>query len=444
MVSQSTEAKKKGIVWNVLWKEEDWWAVWLGFFLILLTIIGVLVKPTLPSKWGREPGEGILSSIPLDAIPGILLTGLIVFVIFAAANKIMGRDVGRFATGFPVVFLLAILAYLLGNYAPLRHYGFNEVIWALVLGLLISNTIRTPAFMQKAVLTEMYIKTGLVLLGASILFDRMLVLGMYGLGVAWAVTPVVVIFMYWFSQKILKMHENRGLAITISASTSVCGVSAAIAAGTAAKAKKEEITLAISITLIFTVLMMIGMPAFIALVGIDPIVGGAWIGGTIDSTGAVVAAGAMLGPEAMETAAVIKMIQNILIGVIAFCVAVFWVIVYEKGTASGAAIQSGPKEIWVRMPKFIIGFVAASLVFSFLIPGTAVDEHLGVIKGYRVLFFVLAFVSIGLESNFKDMAKMVRGGKPLILYIIGQSFNLILTLIAAWIFFSGRFFPPVF
>jgi uncharacterized membrane protein YadS len=125
-------------------------------------------------------------------------------------------------------------------------------------------------------------------------------------------------------------------------------------------------------------------------------------------------------------------------------VAVFWVIVYEKGTASGAAIQSGPKEIWVRMPKFIIGFVAASLVFSFLIPGTAVDEHLGVIKGYRVLFFVLAFVSIGLESNFKDMAKMVRGGKPLILYIIGQSFNLILTLIAAWIFFSGRFFPPVF
>ncbi len=186
----------------------------------------------------------------------------------------------------------------------------------------------------------------MVLLGASILFNRVLTLGGMGLGVAWLVTPFVLIVMYWFSQKVLKMQDKRGLAIALSAATSVCGVSAAIASGTAAKAKKEEISLAISVTLIFTVIMMIVMPAIVSFAGIDPIIGGAWLGGTIDATGAVVAASSLLGDEAMEVASVIKMIQNVLIGIISFGIAVFWVSVYEKKELSEASVSA--KEIITR------------------------------------------------------------------------------------------------
>lgn len=434
--------KKRGNGWLSIFLQEDWWAVWLGFIIITGAALGKLNSPVLPGRWGREGAESIFSSVPPGIIIGIILTGIIALILFGISTfASCKKEIRSYVIGFPIVFLIAVLAELLGNYAPLRHYGMNNVIWALALGLLISNTVKTPQAIKGAMRMELYIKTGLVLMGASILFNRMLSLGTLGLGVAWLVTPVVLIFMYWFSQKYLKMQGQKGLAISIASATSVCGVSAAIAAGTAAKAKKEEITLAISVTLIFTVLMMIGMPIVIRVVGMDPIVGGAWLGGTIDATGAVVASAALLGEEALQVASVIKMIQNILIGIIAFIIALVWVTAPGE---SSAQKKVSPVEIWVRLPKFILGFIAASLIFSFVIPAGTVSASSGIINSYRDFFFTLAFVSIGLDSNFGDMARLVKGGSPVKLYLVGQTFNVVLTLLAAYVFFGGRFFPLPF
>jgi uncharacterized integral membrane protein (TIGR00698 family) len=443
-MSEMDQVPERKSGWSNLLYQEDWWAVWLGFIVIAAVVAGWLVKPVLPGRWGLE-GKGILSSIPPEILTGLLVTGLVSLAVFTLSTFFTGRkDVSKFVLAFPLVFILAIGAELLGGYSPLRHYGINNVIWALVLGLLISNTAKTPDAIKAAIRTELYIKTGLVLLGASILFDRMLALGALGLGVAWLVTPIVLVFMYWFSQKYLKMQDQRGLAIAVASATSVCGVSAAIAAGTAAKAKKEEISLAISVTLIFTIIMMVAMPAVIRVAGINDAVGGAWLGGTIDATGAVVASASMLGERAVEIASVIKMIQNILIGIIAFAVAVICVSVDEKGVATAKKAKVRPVEVWNRLPKFIIGFVLASVVFSLVLPEAVVSSASGAINGFRNFFFTLAFVSIGLESNFKEMAGMVKGGSPVTLYIVGQTFNLVLTLGAAYFFFSGRFFPLPF
>ncbi len=136
---------------------------------------------------------------------------------------------------------------------------------------------------------------------------------------------MVLIGTYIFGQRILKM-ESRSLNLVISADMSVCGVSAAIATAAACKAKKEELSLAIGLSLIFTVLMMIVQPKIIEATGMPPEVGGAWLGGTIDSTGAVAAAAnsKYLGAQGLETAVTVKMIQNILIGVTAIAVAIYW------------------------------------------------------------------------------------------------------------------------
>jgi len=221
-------------------------------------------------------------------------------------------------------------------------------------------------------------------------------------------------------------------------------VSAAIASGTAANAKKEEISLAVSVTLIFTVIMMVAMPVVIRLAGINDLVGGPWLGGTIDSTGAVVAAAAMLSEQAVEVASVIKMIQNILIGIIAFVIAIVWIRIEEKGDGTSKKAKVSPLEIWTRLPKFILGFVLASLVFSFVLPAEVVASVSAPINGFRDFFFTSAFVSIGLETNFKGMLSLIKGGSPVILYIVGQTANLLLTLVAAYIFFGGYFFPLPF
>ena len=221
----------------------------------------------------------------------------------------------------------------------------------------------------------------------------------------------------------------------------MCGVSAAIAVAAACRAKKAELTLAVGMTMIFTVLMMIGMPPFARMVGMDAAVAGGWLGGTIDSTGAVVAAGAFLGETAEKVAAVVKMIQNVLIGVVAFVVAVYWITRVDRDPD---APRPSAMEIWYRFPKFILGFAAMSLLFSFVLMPTfgqeRVSEILNVSKGFRGWFFCLAFVSIGLESNFKELASQLVGGKPIILYIVGQSFNLALTLLMSWLAFGGILF----
>ena len=281
-----------------------------------------------------------------------------------------------------------------------------------------------------------------MLLGAEVLFGNIMRLGAPGLFVAWLVTPVVIVFMCQFGVRFLRIG-SRSLVMVIAAATSVCGVSAAIAVAAAARAPKQELTLAVGMSLIFTVAMMIVMPLGIRWAGMDPVVGAAWIGDTIDATGAVVAAGAILGEQAEQIAAVVKMIQNMLIGVVAFLVAVFWVTRVE---ATGER-RPEAMEIWCRLPKFIIGFVAASLLFSFVLApslGEArVAEALDLTSDVRGWLFCLAFVSIGLESNLRDLARHTSGGKPIQLYLTGQAFNVVLTLAAAYLAFGGILFDRV-
>ena len=312
--------------------------------------------------------------------------------------------------------------------------------WALLVGLLISNTVGVPKWLKPAIKTEFYIKTGLVIMGFSVLFSNIAKFGLYGLGIAWIVTPIVIIFMWWLGTKILKI-DNKPLVITLASATSVCGTSAAIATAAASKAKKDDLSIAVSISIIFTILMMVFEPMLIRACGMSNILGGSLIGGTIDSTGAVVVAGTALGPEAQQAAVLVKSIQNILIGFIAFFVALFFATKVDRtGTT-----KVGASEIWIRFPKFILGFFAASLIASFLIQPLCGADQVGainkVLDQYKNWAFVLAFTSIGLDTNFKEIAKQMQGGKVLWLYIIGQVFNILLTLFAVWFLLSGKFFP---
>ncbi len=164
----------------------------------------------------------------------------------------------------------------------------------------------------------------------------------------------------------------------------------------------------------------------------------------MDATGAVVAAGALLGDQAEQIAAVVKMIQNTLIGLVAFLIAVFWISRVEPNARSA---RPRAMEVWYRFPKFILGFVGASLVFSFgltpLLGTPRVEAILGVTSDFRGWLFCLAFVSIGLESRFRELAHHTTGGRPIQLYLMGQTFNLALTLFAAYLAFGGVLFDRV-
>jgi uncharacterized membrane protein YadS len=397
--------------------------------------------------WESNPLDAFRGKSGGSVLPGVVGVFAAVLLMFSVGLAGMGERVRGFPLALVAVFLLAMFAYVLAGQKVVKHYNLEYALWALVVGLVISNTVGTPTFMRPAVRTEFYIKTGLVLLGAEVLINRLLALGLPGVFISWVVTPTVLITTYLFGQYVLRI-PSRSLNMVISADMSVCGVSAAIATAAACKAKKEELSLAVGLSLAFTAGMMVVMPAVIKALDMGPVLGGAWIGGTIDSTGAVAAAGGMLGEQgsaeaetALTVAVTIKMIQNILIGAVAFGVAVYWVTCVER-TPGGE--RPGLIEVWRRFPKFVLGFVAASLLFSYVESSGAEGEAIAsaataTSKTLRGWLFCLAFVSIGLETNFRELSRFLVGGKPLILYVCGQALNLALTLLMAWLMFTKVF-----
>ena len=421
-----------------------------------------------PQTWSDAPQKALVvvdkkdpTKVKPVTIP-ILLGMTWVVGILAAGTLLRGSSLPAVIPGAVLLALLGGLAYLMAAQKVINYYNLEYPLWALLVGLVIGNTIGVGKWLEPALQGEFLIKAGLVVFGAEVLFSRLLELGLPGLLTSWVVTPIVLVVTYLFGVHGMKI-PSKSLCMVISADMSVCGVSAAIATGAACKAKKEELSLAIGLSLLFTVAMMVVMPPFIQWAGIDPIVGGAWLGGTIDATGAVAAAGEMLGKSfednrpaevaatvkmirPAEVATTVKMIQNSMIGIIAFAVAVYWAGWVDRDAA-------GPKtslvaEAWSRFPKFILGFIGTSIVCSSLFTTSPELALLvdGAIQGFtsrlRGWLFCCGFVCMGLQTIFRELAPTLASGRPLILYCLGQALNLALSLAMAsltfgWLFRQG-------
>jgi len=430
---------------------EDYWAVILGIFIVASAMILSAGAGNDLVGWINKPGEWVSS--PASSFAGVkgsvtVVTGTAVAItvlgLVLVPHLFVKRQLFRGLIGYSGIALLAVVAMVMSGQEVIKYYNLEYVLWALLLGALIGNTIGLPAWLMAAPSGEFLIKLGLVLLGMEVLMGKLVVLGLPGILVAWVVTPIVLISTFWFGTRVLGI-QSPSLVMTIAADMSVCGVSAAIATGAACRAKKEELTLAISLSLAFTAVMMVVMPVAIRFLGIDDIVGGAWLGGTIDSTGAVAAAGAALGDRALKIATTVKMIQNILIGVIAFAVSIYWAYRFDHGDEASQDKRSFFGEIWARFPKFVLGFLAVSILASVLdatseagavLVKQAIDM---VTKELRGWLFCMAFVRIGLDMRLETLAPALKGGKPMILYVVGQALNIALTGAMASLVFGWWF-----
>jgi uncharacterized integral membrane protein (TIGR00698 family) len=313
-----------------------------------------------------------------------------------------------------------------------HNWGIEYVIFALSLGLLISNTIGTPEWLKPAVQTEFFIKTGLVVLGAGLLFMEVLQAGALGI-----VQAVLVVFVVWYSCFWLarKLRVDDEFAAMLSTAVSICGVSAAIAACGAINGDKKKLSYVTSLVLIVAVPMMIVMPWVAKSTGMNELVAGAWLGGTLDTSASVVAAGALISDAAMKTGVIVKFSQNALIGVAAFMLAIWWTL--KAGAATGE--RPSAAVIWQRFPKFVLGFVVVSALFSFALPADVVDGTKGALTEIRTWWFALAFVCIGLETRVVDLATTDQG-RPALAFIGAQAFNVVWTLLLAWLLFGGVLF----
>ena len=244
-------------------------------------------------------------------------------------------------------------------------------------------------------------------------------------------------FCFWLSKR---LRVDDELATIMSSAVSICGVSAAIATCGAIQGDRRKLSYVSSLVLVVAVPMMLVMPWIAGVVGMPDAVAGAWLGGTLDTSASVVAAGELVSEQARNAAIVVKLSQNVLIGLAAFILTVWW-----SMRQGGAATQKAKASlIWDRFPKFVLGFLGASLVFSFVLSDQSVTDTRGLLGAARTAWFAMAFLSIGLETSVVDLVK-TGGGRPAYAFLGAQAFNIVVTLVAAYLLFGGILFPaPVF
>jgi uncharacterized membrane protein YadS len=353
-------------------------------------------------------------------------------------QKAASPGVLNFLVGLAIVVILAFLA----RYLKILVYGVSDIgfgipgkvleypIWAALVGLVANYVLKAVHFFEypkSGFRTELFLKIGLVLLGAGISF-KVIVTAAAGAIVQGIIMVASVYFFSWWLGGKFGLPDT--LRAVMSTAVSICGVSAAIAAAGSVLAKKEEITYVTALVIITALPLMVIAPLLAGAMHMPEPVAGAWFGGNVDTTAAVVGAGTIYGETAQKIASIVKQTQNVLIGIVAFLLALYFTTVVEgKKEKPSAAI------IWQRFPKFVLGFIIASLIFTF---GWISKDGSGAIGAMKDWAFCLAFVCMGLELEISGFKKM--GWSPVIVYLIVTVFNTVLALGVSWLIF-GWLFP---
>ena len=287
-------------------------------------------------------------------------------------------------------------------------------VYAIVVGLAGGAVLKALGIRDRldaAFRTEFFIKTGLVLLGASVNLAIIAQAALPALAQS-AILITTVFLATWFLAGLLGLDVK--LRALLAAGVSICGVSAAIAAAGAVEARKEQLAYVASLVIAFALPSIFIQPWLADQLGLSQSVAGAWIGGNIDTTAAVAAAGSIVGDDALQIATIVKTTQNALLGVVAFLLAAYFV--YRVERTPGATV--GLSTLWTRFPKFILGFIAASAMATWFLNTTtdpaAAGQAIKVVNELRVWFFVLAFVCIGLE--FRPTSLRQAGFRPVVVF----------------------------
>lgn len=429
------EEPKKPMGWRELYLKEDWWAIYLGLGIVFAAIAffyagNPLLKSlsVLPPKWTsfEQLAEHFSRNLGWYGLQFCMW-----LIVFSISTKILGFRQSEYIPSFIFLYVLSVLTFMIGEYKPLSDNGFEPPLVALILGLLISNFLRVPRWMDAGFRVEYYIKTGIVLLGATLPFTLILWAGHVALIQATIISVVTCLTIYFVGSKLFGLDKRFSSVLGVGAA--ICGVSAAIAVGGAVKAKKEDISITITLVTIWAIIMIFFIPYTSKFLGLHPAPVGAWVGSSefADAAGfaAAVAYGKMVGNEeaAVRAFTLMKVIgRDIWLGIWSFIFALIACLKWEKeecGTRPQAI------EIWWRFPKFVIGFFVASVIITIIASGYSQAEYKTIltpdlikpIKSLRSWAFIFCFLSIGLTTRFKELASA--GKKPFWAFTIGVAVN---------------------
>jgi uncharacterized integral membrane protein (TIGR00698 family) len=440
--------------WRELWLKEDWWAIWLGLGIVVVAYAffanGSSIRwiAVTPAKWSTFSELGAHFAANYVRYIVQLLAWLAVFSLAVTA---LGQKARDFIPSFLILYVLSVIIFALGQWDKANTYNLEPPLVALAVGLVLSNLVGLPRWLDAGFRVEFYVKTGIVLLGATLPFTLIVWAGPAAILQASIVSIVTFAVIYWVATR---LGLDKRLAATLGAGGAVCGVSAAIAIAGAVGAKKEDAPIAITTVIIWAVAMIFTLPFVAQYLHLPAGVGGAWIGtsefadaagiAAAQTYGGLAAHGAVAGTsdQAVFAYTLIKVVgRDAWIGIWAFVLAIIATTRWERAETGR---KPDAAEIWWRFPKFVIGFLLASLLVTLATTGysladynkTAAPALVAPIKDLRTWAFIFCFLSIGLTIRFRELASA--GRKPFLAFSAGAIVNVIVGFILSAIVFAAH------
>ena len=456
--TQTAQARPKSaevVGWAELWQTEDWWAIWLGLGIVVTAIVAYLAGGTI-KPIAVKPATWDSFAALKDHFVAQYYWYLLQFLLWAAVLGIsawaMGWRVKEFLASFLFVYTASLIIFVIGQWKQAGAYNLEPPLVALVVGLVISNLLPLPTWMDAGFRVEYYIKTGIVLLGATLPFTLIIWAGPLAMLQATIVSVVTFAVIFYGSRS---LGVDRRLCACLGAGGAICGVSGAIAMAGAVRATKEQVAIAISLVILWAIVMIFLLPFLSKALQLHAAVAGAWIGNSefADAAGLAAAqtyggmaeasAGVIQGTtdQALATFTLMKVIgRDIWIGIWAFVFALIATLRWEVD-AKGARPRA--VEIWWRFPKFVLGFLIASALVTLLSAGYSFEEYkklvepnlVAPLKDLRTWLFIFCFLSIGLTTRFREFAGV--GWKPFFGFTAGVVVNVILGFLLSAVAFAN-------
>jgi uncharacterized membrane protein YadS len=443
LAQSQVHAPKRESAWTEFIRKDDWWAIWIGLGLVVvaagLTSSGSSLKwlAIAPQKWKAWPDA--VGQLRDHAAQYLALFALWA-TLFGIAVRSLGYQLSRFLPTFALLFLASIGLYVLGQWDQAAHYNLEPPLVALVLGLLIANTVGVPRWADAGLRVELYIKTGIVLLGAGLPLTLIAWAGPVVIVQAAIVSLVTFGVIYFVA---VRLGLDKRLAATLGVGGAVCGVSGAIATAGAVGARKEDSSIAISLVIFWAIVAIFILPLLARGLQLPTGVAGAWIGTSefADAAGLAAAqayggyAGHVAGitgtPEAaVNSFTLMKVIgRDVWIGVWAF---VLSIVATTRWQSTGIQSKPNPAEIWRRFPKFVLGFLIASAIVTVIASGYSYADYKKVVtpslvaplQALRVWAFTFTFLAIGLSTRVREFFS--GGAKPFYAFSAGVAVNVVL------------------
>jgi len=465
---------------------EDWLSVWIGLLFFLLSlgvlvgadILGWVVTTSVWSDISKALAPVSKAYASVGGIGALILTYVALLAVLTAGSVALNADVKRFAGSFSVVFWISYLCWIVGSYAnfavttpaDMQKFGINwslrltnegGFIVALIAGLIVGNLLPGLAeWIKEAVRPEWYIKTAIVILGGFLgitaaeklsLATALMFRGLAAIIEAYLIYWAVV---YFVARKWFKF--SREWSAPLASGISICGVSAAIATGSAIRARPVVPIMVASLVVVFSVVELLILPfAAQMFLSHEPMVAGAWMGLAVKTDGAAVASGGITESLILASAAAqginfqkgwilgttttVKVFIDVFIGIWAFILAYIWTTYIDVRQGQKARAS----EIWERFPKFIIGYVLTFVVILVMALGATPEltaklrSAMAEANTFRGIFFVMTFFTIGVMSNFKRLWEEGIAKLAAVYLLCLFGFVIWIGLVISFIFFGG-------